>query len=289
MPRLERLLDREPREVVAELDCARALSEHPRRERLFERVDVLAGERLEQPQLRARWGDRHRVEQGARAAAQPGSPGKHRVAHRRRNCAVVAREHLGDEERIPAGQPVELDRVDLARRGQLGDGTLRERRHGQPLDLCACCELADHDPKRMGAVELVVAVGGDHEQRELPDPARQQPQRVERRLVRPVDVLEDDDRRLTGCDQPEQRPDDLGGPAIERRLQLIGLLGDVEERPERPGREEGVAAAPQHARSAGRVAEATDGDGLADPGLARDEHEAPAARARLVQPFAQPG
>ncbi len=287
--RLERLLDREPRQVVAELDRTRALSEHPRRERLLEGADVLARQRFEEPQLGARRGDGDGVEQRTRIVGETGRAGEHGIAHGFRDGAVAAREHLRDEERVPAGQPVQLDGVDLPRGGQLGDGVLRERRHREPCDLGTRGELADHDTQRVSAVQ-VVPVRRQDEHRRPADLPRQQPERVERGLVRPVDVLEDDDRRRTGSDGPEQRSDHLGRAAVECLAQIsVRALGDIEERPERPGREEGVAAAPEHAHAETPVAKVADRGRLAHACLAGDQHEATSSGPRLVETHPQAG
>jgi hypothetical protein len=136
-------------------------------------------------------------------------------------------------------------------------------------------QRAEHQPQRVRAVELIVAVGGDHKRRQRLDPARQQPHDVERRLVGPVQILEHDDRGSAQLGR--QR-----GREVTRRRAVRDQLGElaahVDERAERPRRVERVARAPQHPRAV--LAERAHARGLADPGLARHEHEAPAA-ARL--------
>ncbi len=47
----------------------------------------------------------------------------------------------------------------------------------------------------MGAIELVVSVAENDEGGHRIDPAANQPDNVERRLIRPLDVVEDEDRR----------------------------------------------------------------------------------------------
>ena len=65
-------------------------------------------------------------------SAQAGGPGEHGVADGRRDRAVTGREHLRDEERVPAGQPVELGRR-RRRAGAASSATAvqRERRDRQ--------------------------------------------------------------------------------------------------------------------------------------------------------------
>ena len=57
----------------------------------------------------------------------------------------------------------------------------------------------------MRAIELVVAVAGEHERGNGLDLAREQPQHVERRLVGPVEVLEHEDRRAAPAQLADQR------------------------------------------------------------------------------------
>ena len=52
-------------------------------------------------------------------------------------------------------------------------------------------QFSEYEPKRMDTVEFVVPVARQEESGHRLDPARHQPQNVERRLVCPVDVLED--------------------------------------------------------------------------------------------------
>jgi hypothetical protein len=55
-------------------------------------------------------------------------------------------------------------------------------------------QLAEHDPHRVGGVQLVVAVGGDNQRRQRVGAPGDELQDVERGLVGPVEVLEDEDR-----------------------------------------------------------------------------------------------
>src|SRR3989304_5370363 len=90
----------------------------------------------------------------------------------------------------------------------------------------------------MGAVEFVVPVAGHEEGGRRLDPTGDQSQHVERCLVCPVDVLEDDDARAGRAQQAEKE----GAHFVRLRASRKGLferapgpLGDVEERPGRPG------------------------------------------------------
>jgi hypothetical protein len=93
------------------------------------------------------------------------------------------------------------------RLGQLGDGLHRERLDLQGGCPCSPGQLAHDDPERMGRAQLVVAICGEHESRpETVDPAADEGEHVQRRLVCPVQVVEDEDRRSAGLDLPDSAP-----------------------------------------------------------------------------------
>ena len=193
--RRQRLLNGEARELVAECHTCRGGREHAGGQAFVELVDDIRCERLEEPELDRGRHDRRRLEQRARRRAQARGAGEHGVPDRVRDLVLARRQHLRDEERISRRLAVELVRVDAVR---LGKRRHRRRREGlelEPLDRLAARELAEHEPERVGAVELVVAVAGENESGNALDPANEQLQDVERGLVRPVQVLDDQDRR----------------------------------------------------------------------------------------------
>jgi hypothetical protein len=287
--RCDRRLESKPGQLMAEGDTPSLGAEHAGGEAGVETLHRFPCNRLEQPEIRLRWDDRDRIERRSRLAAEPRGPREHGIRHGRRDGAVPRRQHFRHEERIPAGQPVELACIDFRRAGEIGDGLRRERWDREPVGLRKGRQLAEEDAERMNPIELVVPVGREHEQRRLPQLAREQPQHVERRLVRPVDVLDDDDRRRARSRQPEERGDHRGRALIDGGLELAaGLLGDIEERPQRPRREQRVTTTPQHARRTPRLrAECTNRRRLAHPGLPGDEHEPAAPRGGLCQGVAQ--
>ena len=270
------------REIVPERHARAGGPEHAARQALLEVLDGVAGERLEQRQVDGPGHDRGGVEHLPRRRAQRLDAGEHGVADRRGQLDAARGERLGHEERVPGRPAVQLGGVDAVRRGELRDGLDRQRREPQPVGRVAARELAERDPQRVGAVELVVAVAGDEQRRDGRDAAAEQAQHVERRLVGPVHVLEHDDRRLAAGQLAQQRRGDrVGGGAVGDGLRELaaGDRGDVGQRSERGQREERVAVAPEDPRRLRpALAEAAQEHGLADAGLARHEHE-PAARA----------
>ena len=129
---------------------------------------------------------------------------------------------------------------------------------------------------------LVVPVRRDRRAPDAFDPAADHAQRVERRLVGPVHVLEDDDRRAVQLGE-----DGPGGVAGVRSRERVGepapgLVGDVDERAEWARRGE-VLARPCEDPCIRARAERADEAGLADTRLPADEHEAPALAPGVFQ------
>ena len=128
----------------------------------------------------------------------------------------------------------------------------------------------------MATVELVVAEGRDDERWKRLDPTPDDPQDVERRLVGPVQVLNDDDGGGGPPELAHQRGGELVRPDAARRSSLelaARRLGDVEERPKRTRCEERVARAPQNTHRTLVVAEPSRECRLSHPGLSSHEHE----------------
>jgi len=135
----------------------------------------------------------------------------------------------------------------------------------------------------MGAVELVVAVGGHDQDRHRLHPAGEQPQDVQGRLVRPVHVLEDEHgrgRRPQLAGQRRHHRMRHRAPGHDRLQLAAGPLGDLQQRAEGARREQRIAGAPQDPRRlAALVAEPPHERGLADPCLAAHQQQLPASAA----------
>ncbi len=146
-------------------------------------------------------------------------------------------------------------------------------------------ELAEHAVERMRSAEPVVAEARGDDRRRALDPAREQAEQVERRLVGAVDVLEHEERRPLRCELAEERVGELVGPGVA--AQRVGQLaadaaGDLDERAQRPRRLERDAAAPEDAGRMRADGHAAQERGLADPRFAAHEHE-PAGTVRGVR------
>ena len=191
----ERLFDGAAGELVPERDATRAVREHPRREALIELVDGVAGECFEQPELR-----RSAVRSPRRPPAPPPRAkacctGKDSVANSARKLPFSRGERLRHEERISGRLTEELVGVHPVRLRERQDRVPRERWDLESAGRGPGCERAEHHPKRMCPIELVVSVAEDDERGDRIDPSADQPDNVERRLIRPLDVVEDEDRR----------------------------------------------------------------------------------------------
>jgi hypothetical protein len=217
---------------------------------------------------------------------------QHGIAHARRHaggCAALA-QHLGDEERVASGRGVDAAGV-AARddRGEPLDGGARQRRHLQPRDVRR--RQVAEDGAQLVERRGVVAVAEDEQCAGVADATAEVLDKVERRVVGPVHVLEDDDRR---CRRPRQLVEHGGEErgAIARPRQRAaqrgaGRAGDVVERPERPRRRQRFARAPEHAAAAEPGGEALEQRRLADPRLAADEDGAAVTARRGIGSVAE--
>ena len=128
----------------------------------------------------------------------------------------------------------------------------------------------------MGRAQLVVAIRGEHEGRpETVDPAADEGEHVQGRLVRPVQVVEDEDGRPARLQLPDHGARHVVGlgVAVHHVVELTaGLRCDVDEGPERSRREQRVARAPEDAcRRVLVVAERSHERRLADARLTADQ------------------
>src|SRR5438045_5292373 len=100
------------------------------------------------------------------------------------------------EERVPGCQLEQVMCVDRASRAELPHRLLRQPAQRQvPYMVAAGC-LAQQAVKRVLAVQLVVAVGEDEDGWQVGDPPDEVAQRVERRVVSTVNILDDQPGRM---------------------------------------------------------------------------------------------
>jgi hypothetical protein len=183
---------------------------------------------------------------------------------------------------------VELVAVDPVRLGEGARGLPREWIEVETFDTRARAQPAEDDSQRVQGFELIVAIGREHERSGRLDTAAEQAEEVERRLVRPVDVLEHEDCRARQLVEQRRRHLVRAGSALEQLGERSADLGrDVCNRRKRTRREERVACSREDAHATCVVAEGADERGLPDAGLAGEEGEPPIAALRLVQQVGQ--
>ena len=123
-------------------------------------------------------------------------------------------QRLGDEERVAAGDPVEGVGVGARARRQPRTAVARERRQREPPHR-APGQAAEQALQRVRRAELVVAEAEDEHGGQRLDPPRDVAEHVDRRVVGPVDVLDDERRRRRGRELGHDRGEDgVDGPVV---------------------------------------------------------------------------
>ena len=236
--------------------------------------------------------DGQRLQRRDRRNGQSGHSGADRVGDAVGQRPGRRREGLGDEERVPAGDPVQRRRIPGA--GHRRDGRRRERREVQVRHRPPG-RRAEQRLHRVPGAEPLLAHGEHQQCRQPRDPARDVPHHVEGGVVGPVHVIDDQQRR------PGRQLRDGG---VEHVV-FVGVSGGVgkgvgerpchpphclPQRSERARREQVVTAARQNPYP-GRHApqEGSQQTRLPDPGLARDHHDRSLARRRAGQRGTQGG
>ncbi|MCI0346621.1 MAG: hypothetical protein L0221_14445, partial [Chloroflexi bacterium] len=212
-----------------------------------------------------------------------GRPGQDGVADRLRDVHSAGGQHLGDEERVAASLRVEIARIDAVLAGERLDRCLGQRRKPDPLRPLHGRDLPEHHPQRIARSELVVAKRPDEHGRDLVDPPKRQTGNVERRRIRPMEILEHDDRDRGSAQIAQQGL----GRLVRLRADVKGTrqlarstLRHVAQRAQRARREQAVARPPPHDDRRTELADEGANQGrLADAGLAADEHRLAAAAA----------
>ena len=138
------------------------------------------------------------------------SVGRHETVARRESGA-----ELLDEERNPLCSRVDerCERGSRTRaedcgrdRGSFGRG---KRLEDQLSKLSHPSQLAPHPAQGMPTRKLVAPVGADDEQSEPADAVRERRQQAQRRVVRPVEIVQDEDDRLRRRQSVERGPERL--------------------------------------------------------------------------------
>lgn len=272
----ERLLDDAPGQLVPEPDAGAIGDQQPQR-----LAGLHVGRRpeavLDQPELRASGHHADQLRRRAPGRQEPAESPEHRIPDAGGGVATVSGEQLGDQEGVATGEPVHRLGVD-SRAGEAAHGVQAQRRQADPPAVGGR-RGGEGAPQRMPGGQLVVAEGEQQQQRSLDYPAGEVAEHVQGRLIGPVHVLDDADRRFAAQHLVRL------ATGVPRRVQDVPphAIEQFEHRSQRTWRQQVVAAAaerPQAGRE--RVEKVLHQARLADPGLAVDEHHPASAGGERV-------
>jgi hypothetical protein len=236
-----------------------------------------------QPDLGAGRDDGQPVQRGLGRRAQGAHPGQHGIDDRRRDVRRRISQHLGDEERIAAGQPEQLAGIDRRRRGHLADRVRGEAGQAQPGG-GGTAEHAENAAQWMVPGKGVVAVGHQQNRRQVLHAGTEVAQHIERRAVGPMGVLDDEHGRRGRSRElvARRREHEIGiGVTGQRRSErsIRGRSGRISQRAQSARREQVLARAGEDPHSAiDRGQEGMHEAGLSDAGLAEHQYGRPLPR-----------
>ena len=212
---------------VAELVAAALVGDdHVRLRRLAQRGADLGGvepARLGEHGVGEHAPGREHPQHLLRRLAEPLDPHHQRVAQRARQPAATVEprgEQLLGEQRVALAARVQaLEQLGVGRAAedvgeQVAELLARQPRELDPARARVALELGEQRAQRVAAVQLVGAVGGDHQHPLGPQAAREEDEEGARRAVGPVDVLQHERERLLAAELVEQR---------EQRLEQLRL------------------------------------------------------------------
>ena len=230
--RRDRLVDREPPELVTKRHSRVVETEHARREALLQVVDSVAGQRCEEPCLCTRRDDRDQLEQRAGGVVETGCACKDCIPQRGGDLESARPEDLDDVERVARRPAVKFRGIDAVRLGELRHRSDRKRLEPDAFDASVRRQLTQCDAHRMACVQFLFAEARDDQAGKCPQPPGEESKDVERRFVRPVHVLEDEDALILARELLHESRSDVVGSrtACERAPERTAeTLADVEQ------------------------------------------------------------
>ncbi len=276
---------------MPELQPCPVPGKQPRRDDLIDDRWRASRNRPDQPQFDPGADQRRDIQQIAGLAAQTRCPRQHCVASRLRDVVHPRLYHLGDIERVSAGQPVQRGRLKPASVGQDPNRAGGKGWQPHPPRRPLCGKVTKSKAKRISRRQAVVTVGGNEQHRSVPDAPAKEPQQIDGRLIGPVNVLHNDHiERPRFADLPQQRTEQLlaGSVGSAQGEQLSAeLTCEVEERPEWARGEQAIAGPPGPAGIRHLTRKPLHQRRLADACLSRDENQPPLASPSLPRVLGQ--
>ena len=242
-----RAIDGEAREFMSETHSIAVRRQQAARDALIDCRPVRTEHRSDEPAFGFSRRDGHQFGQIPRRRRAAHQSSKNCVAHGLRNPLPGTREGFGHEEWISAGDLVQQRGIPAAVLGHLADGHGRKRREPHADDMPPR-KFTQRESKRMNGRQLLIAVGCDEQCASALNAPADEAEKVERRFVGPVHILEHHDRRglrrhelcEQGAEEPIARFIGRCGAAVEDR----GLRRDFMHGSERSRRIKRIARAP---------------------------------------------
>ena len=104
-------------------------------------------------------------------------------------------EHLAYEEGVAAGDAVKPRRIDSVLTDEALDRMQAQRWQRQRCGTRRSCGVAEQRAQRVADTDLVVTDDPDGQGARLRDAPQHKPQKIDRALIRPVQVIDDEHRR----------------------------------------------------------------------------------------------
>ena len=190
------VLDRPAGQLVAEHEFAAISDEHTGGETLVDVLGRWLNEPVEQPGLGATRHDGNRIEHLSPRGRKPRRPGKDGEPHACRQRSGWRGERLRDVERIAAGQRVDLVGGRAEGLGEPPHRVDRERFETDPRRTTRGREVAERLAQWVPRADLILAVRDDEQQGQVDGATAKHRDEVDRRIVCPVGVLDDEEH---GC------------------------------------------------------------------------------------------
>jgi hypothetical protein len=177
---------------VAEGERVAGHLQDPRGDARIDRIGTRVDGRAQQPQLDRTGDDRGELRDRSRLRSQGADPRRDGIAHRRRDCARGSGEDLGHEERVATRHAMQLGRVASGPVREDVDRLLRQRRRVEPQhDLGR--QRSEHAADLRPLVQRLAATGQHDAAARTGETPPEQRHEVERPVVGPVQVVDDQD------------------------------------------------------------------------------------------------